>query len=362
MAEIYVRPVGRVSPAPKRAIGHPERVVRIAGRQDLAFSAFEAIERHGDGWVDRRQISLDDTTALLQSSRSSTDRLKTLLERISAPRGDVAGLPLDRPRIMGIVNVTPDSFSDGGRHFSPKAAIEHALKLEAEGADILDIGGESTRPGSDAVPIDVELKRVVPVLQGLAGKVRARLSVDTRKAEVMREAARAGAHILNDVSALSHDPVSLRAAADTGLSVVLMHAQGGPKSMQANPRYADVVLDVFAALEERVEACVRAGIPRQKLIADPGIGFGKTLEHNLQLLASLTLFHALGTGLLVGASRKSFIGALTGAVDPDERLPGSLAAACMAAGAGAQIIRVHDVAATRQALTTWEAMSAGQAP
>ena len=359
-AHILVRPVGRVTPAPQRAMGHPERVLRVAGREDLAFSAFETIERHADGWVERRLVSLDDLFGLSRSGEAAP-RYKALLERLAQPRGDIAGLPLDRPRIMGIINVTPDSFSDGGRHLAPGAAIQHALELEAAGAEILDVGGESTRPGSEAVHVDVELRRVMPVLEGLVGRTRARLSVDTRKPEVMRRAAAAGAHILNDVTALTFDPASLRIAAETGLSIILMHSQGDPRTMQVNPTYSDVVLDVAIALEERVEACVRAGIPRTRLIVDPGIGFGKTVDHNLALLANLALFHALGTGLLVGASRKSFIGALTGAVDPDERLPGSIAAACLAATAGAQIIRVHDVAETRQALRLWEAMNQGSA-
>ena len=254
--------------------------------------------------------------------------------------------------MMGVVNVTPDSFSDGGRHATTDAAVAHALQLEAEGADILDIGGESTRPGSDPVDLEEECRRVLPVIAALARKSRARISVDTRKAEVMRRAALEGAHMINDVSALTHDPRSLEVVAALALPVALMHAQGDPRTMQDDPTYDDVVLDVYDYLDERIAACERAGIPRARLVIDPGIGFGKTLAHNLELLGSLAIFHGLGCGLMLGASRKSFIGHLTGAGAAD-RLPGSLAAALLGAAQGVQLLRVHDVAATRQALAVW---------
>jgi dihydropteroate synthase len=276
-----------------------------------------------------------------------------VLARLQQPRPPLAGLALDRPRIMGIVNVTPDSFSDGGRYLSPDAAVAHALALEAEGADILDIGGESTRPGAGPVGLEEEWRRVGPVLAALAGRARVPLSIDTRNAEVMRRAADAGARLVNDVSALGHDPQSLKVAAATGLPVVLMHALGDPRTMQDRPRYDDVVLDVYDALEARIAACEQAGIPRARLIADPGIGFGKTLAHNLALMGCLSIFHGLGCAVMLGASRKSFISRLTGA-EADRRLPGSLAAALLGAAQGVQVLRVHDVAATRQALAVWE--------
>ena len=263
---------------------------------------------------------------------------------------------------MGIVNVTPDSFSDGGNFAGPKEAIAFGERLVSEGADFLDIGGESTRPGSDPVPLEEELRRVIPVIEGLVGKVSARLSVDTRKAEVMRRAAAAGAHLINDVSALAFDPESVEVVAEARLPVVLMHSRGDPKSMQKDPRYDNVLLDVFDALAARVEVCLRAGITRDQIIVDPGIGFGKTLDHNLQLLAGLPILHGLGTPLMLGASRKSSIGRLTGTVDPAERVPGSIAAALSGVMQGASILRVHDVAATRQALAVWEAAFRGEAP
>lgn len=280
-----------------------------------------------------------------------------------SPQLDCAGrfLKLDRPRIMGIVNVTPDSFADGGSHLTAESAIAHALKLEEEGADILDIGGESTRPGAEPVSLGEELRRVMPVIEGLVGRTRARLSIDTRKAEVMRRAALAGVHILNDISALQHDAMSMRVAAETRLPVVLMHAQGDPRTMQRDPKYDNVLLDVYDVLEARVEACLRAGISRDRLIIDPGIGFGKAAAHNLELLSGLSLLHGLGVPLMLGASRKSFIGALTGAVDPTDRVPGSVAAALAGAMQGAHILRVHDVAATRQALIIWQAATLGSA-
>jgi dihydropteroate synthase len=282
-----------------------------------------------------------------------------ILEELSAQRPRIAGLSLDRPRLMGIVNVTPDSFSDGGDHLSTEKAIAHGLELVAEGADILDIGGESTRPQADFVPPDEELRRVIPVIEGLRAKTDVVISVDTRKAEVMHRAAAAGADILNDVSAFSHDPESLSVAAETGLPVVIMHAQGDPKTMNDNPQYDDVVLDVFDYLESRVQACVAAGIPKSKIVADPGIGFGKHLHHNVAVMAGLSLYHGLGVPILLGASRKKMIGQLCNVDDAKDRLPGSLACAIAGVAAGVQILRVHDVKETKQAIEVWRASVAG---
>ena len=256
---------------------------------------------------------------------------------------------------MGIINVTPDSFSDGGLHASTQAAIAHGLQLAEEGADILDIGGESTRPGADYVPVEEELARVIPVIEGLRARTDVLISIDTRKAEVMRQAAAAGADILNDVSALTHDPDAMRVAAESGLPVILMHAQGDPRTMNDNPQYSDVVLDVFDYLEERIAACEAAGIPRAKIVADPGIGFGKHLHHNVAVMAALSLYHALGVPVLLGASRKKLIDHISDVPNPRDRVPGSIAAALAGAAQGMQIIRVHDVAATRQALNVWRA-------
>ncbi|MEO8421712.1 MAG: dihydropteroate synthase, partial [Hyphomicrobium sp.] len=307
--------------------------------------------------IGRRIVALDD--AIERDWGRGAEHVAQDLEAITSPRPRVAGLALDRPRIMGIVNVTPDSFSDGGLHASTQAAIAHGLQLAEEGADILDIGGESTRPGADYVPVDAELARVIPVIEGLRARTTALISIDTRKAEVMRRAAAAGADILNDVSALSHDPEAMHVAAASGLPVILMHALGDPRTMNDNPQYSDVVLDVFDYLEGRIAACVAAGISHAKIVADPGIGFGKHLHHNVAVLGALSLYHALGVPVLLGASRKKLIDHISDVPNPRDRVPGSLAAALAGAAQGVQIIRAHDVAATRQALNVWRAAVAG---
>ncbi len=262
--------------------------------------------------------------------------------------------------LMGIVNVTPDSFSDGGAYSGAQEAIDHAHRLVEEGADIIDIGGESTRPGAEFVPIDVELRRVIPVVEGLAGQTTARISIDSRKAPVMREALAAGAHILNDVSALEYDEDAMSVAADCDCPVILMHGlmkgRGDPKTMQNHPQYGDVVTDVYDYLQDRLKACERAGIHKSRLIVDPGIGFGKTLMHNLALLAHLDRFASLGVPLLLGTSRKRFIGTIGKEADPRKRTPGSIASALQGVAQGVSILRVHDVAKTRQALKVWQAI------
>ena len=358
MREIYVRPVG-LYPA---ALG--ENAETVLGGLRLAGGAFdflglEVIERNG-ARVERRLTGLSDF--LERDWGRRTLNAADMFEALRAPRPRLAGLALDRPRIMAVVNVTPDSFSDGGLLATSQAAIDHAFRLEEEGADIIDIGGESTRPGAEPVTVEAEIARVLPVIEGLTGKSRALISIDTRNSATMRAAAGAGADLVNDVSALTYDPAALEVVAETGLPVVLMHAQGDPRTMQANPVYDDVLLDVFDYLEARVEACERAGIARSKLIVDPGIGFGKTLEHNLALMAGLSLLHGLGCPVLLGASRKRFIGNLTGVEVAGERVMGSIGAAIAAVGQGAQIIRVHDVGATRAALTVWECSVRGAVP
>ena len=332
-------------PDPDASTGGDHDALRLAGRSAPLFGSAEIIARDATGTT-RRLVSAAELRA------DPDPRLADLLARLECPRAPIAGVTFDRPRIMGIVNVTPDSFADGGRYFDAAAAVDHALQLEAEGADMLDIGGESTRPGAAALEVEEECRRVLPVIAGLVAQTRLPLSIDTRNSEVMRRAAASGVSLINDVSALRHDPNSLAVAAQTGLPVVLMHAQGDPRTMQDAPAYDDVVLDVFDFLKERIAASEAAGIARSRLIVDPGIGFGKTLAHNLRLLCCLSLFHGLGCALLLGASRKSFIGHLTGAPAPD-RLPGSLAAALLGTAQGVQILRVHDVAATRQALAVW---------
>ena len=280
-----------------------------------------------------------------------------------SPRLDCAGraLVLDRPRVMGIVNVTPDSFSDGGQHATVDAAVAHALQLAAEGADILDVGGESTRPGADDVPVEEELRRVVPVIERLARETTLPISVDTSKPEVMRAAVQAGAGMINDVYALRRDG-ALDAAAALGVPVVLMHMQGEPRSMQEAPVYDDVVAEVHRFLAERVFAAEMAGIDKRRIVVDPGFGFGKASAHNLALLARLDHFASLGVPLLAGLSRKRTIGEITGREAPGERVHGSVAAHLIAAQRGARIVRVHDVAATVDALKVLQAVEAVPVP
>lgn len=348
--KVYLRPCGVIWGAVARKAIEEGVALPLAGGPG-AFLAAELIE----GEPGATKTSVAPAAAL---SMIKEPAIAALLNAMTAPRPDVAGLSFDRPRIMAIVNATPDSFSDGGRFGGAAEAAATARALVEEGADILDVGGESTRPGAEFVPVEMELARVVPVIEALKG-VSAPISIDTRKAEVMRAAVRAGARVINDVSALSFDEASMGVAVETKAPVVLMHAQGDPKTMQENPAYLDALLEVYDYLEGRMADAVAAGIPRRRLVVDPGIGFGKTLDHNLRLMAGLSVFHGLGAPVLLGASRKRLIGAVSGAADPKERTPGSIAAVLAAAGQGVQIFRVHDVAATKQALDVWLAAVTG---
>jgi dihydropteroate synthase len=334
---LYLRPLSLLhGPDARRAVGARQGGA-LAGSDFIAFTQVELIEREG-GRIRRSVLSYEE-------AKAHTDKLRL----IEARRPDFAGLAMGRPKLMGIINVTPDSFSDGGRLAGPDDAIAHGRRLAQEGADILDVGGESTRPGSDAVSFEAEGQRVVPVIRMLARDGH-RVSIDTRKAALMRDAVAAGAAIVNDISALTFDRESLAVVASLACPVILMHAQGDPKTMQDNPVYDDVALDVFDRLAERVAACEAAGIPRGRIAVDPGIGFGKTFAHNLQLLSQLPLLSGLGAVLVVGLSRKAFTGALTGEKRAGERVLGSVGGAIQAALNGAQILRVHDVKSTRQAL------------
>lgn len=282
-----------------------------------------------------------------------------ILTRLTAPRAAIAGLAMDRTRIMGILNVTPDSFSDGGLHAGDDAALDHARKMMADGAEIIDIGGESTRPGAALIPDAEEAARITPTIRALAAQGGVPVSVDTRKSAVAQSAIDAGAAIVNDVSGLTHDPALADYCAAHDLPICIMHTQGDPQTMQDDPRYDDVLLDVYDFLEMQIRVLEAKGLSRKRIIVDPGIGFGKTLEHNLALLQGLSLFHALGCPVLLGASRKRFIGTIGGATEPAARMPGSLAVALGAAAQGVQIVRVHDVSETRQALRLWTAIIPG---
>lgn len=281
------------------------------------------------------------------------------MERLTAPRPAFAGLSMDQPRIMGIVNVTPDSFSDGGFFYRPEAALMGARQMAAS-ADILDIGGESTRPGAVEVAPDEEIARTAPVIAAMrAAGITRPISIDTRKAAVAKAALVAGAAIVNDVTAMRFDPAMAGIVAHSTAPVILMHSIANPQTMQNDPRYDDVLLDVYDALAARKAEAEAAGIPTARIAIDPGIGFGKTLAHNLALLARLSLFHGLGVPVLLGASRKRFIGTLSGEEDAARRMPGSLAVALAGVAQGMQMIRVHDVAETRAALSLWQAATRG---
>ncbi len=261
------------------------------------------------------------------------------------------------PYLMGIVNVTPDSFSDGGRFLSIDRAVEHGLKLDLEGAHILDIGGESTRPGATPVSAQEEQDRILPVIENLkSAGCRALISVDTRNASTMKAALGSGIEMVNDISALQHDPDAMNIIKRSDCYLCLMHMQGDPMTMQQNPSYNNVVQDIFKIISSRLAICETAGIDRSRIIIDPGIGFGKTQMHNLELLGGVERFHALNVPVLLGASRKGFISRAAGGAEASHRLPGSLAAALYALMQGVQIFRVHDVAETRQAFAVWQAI------
>jgi len=278
---------------------------------------------------------------------------------MSAVRDVIIGgmvLPLsERVCVMGVLNVTPDSFSDGGKFFGPDKAVERALELAGQGADIIDIGGESSRPGARSVAAEEELERVIPVIKALKGRIGVPISVDTCKAEVARQAVREGASIINDITALRGDPAMAEVAASSGAHVVLMHMLGTPGDMQDKPVYGDVVEDIFAFFVDAIEKASRAGIDSEKIIVDPGIGFGKTLEHNLKILKGLKRFRDLGRPLLAGTSRKSFIGALTGK-EAGDRVLGTAASVAVAVINGADIVRVHDVGMMRDVVSVSDAV------
>lgn len=279
------------------------------------------------------------------------------LARLTGERAPVVGLDLGQPRIMGIVNVTPDSFSDGGCHNDPDAALKAALDMVGAGADIIDIGGESTRPGAALVATSQEISRTAPVIAALRQAVDIRVSIDTRKAAVAEAALAAGAGLVNDVSGFTFDSDLAPLCAGSDVPVCVMHSKGDPATMQDAPHYDNVLLDVYDFLEARIAALEAAGIPRARIIADPGIGFGKTLQHNLTLLRNIALFHGLGCAILLGASRKGFIGSIGNAPDARTRASGSIATGLAALAQGVQILRVHDVAETAQAIRLWQAVT-----
>ncbi len=340
MTQHYLRPLGLIFGQDARDQIAGGLAGSLGGMPDIAFTAAEETIRDGK-LIERRIVSFSNL------------RQHPLLEKIMRKRPDFAGLALDQCRIMGIVNVTPDSFSDGGQFNVAANAIAHGQLMAEQGADVLDVGGESTRPGSVEVSIDEERARIMPVIAELAKEHL--VSVDTRKSVLMSEAAQAGAKIINDVSALGFDPQSAGVVAKAGLPVVLMHAQGEPRTMQLAPKYDDVALDVYDGLSAQIEKAIAAEIPLGHICIDPGIGFGKSFTHNLELMRQLTLFHGLGVALLVGLSRKGIVGAVTGEKIAAKRVAGSVGGALQAAMMGAHLLRVHDVLETCQGLAMFQA-------
>ena len=345
---LYLRPLDiAAAPGARPLAGGP-----------LHFGRCELIRRDGARVIAREIVAPDELAARAPDLAAEA---AAWLDRLAAPRPAFAGLPMDRPQLMGVVNVTPDSFSDGGDRFDPGfdpgRAVADGLAMAEAGAALIDVGGESTRPGADPVSLEEELRRTVPTVRALAAQGVV-VSIDTRRARVMCEALAAGARVINDVTALAGDPESLAAAAGSEAAVVLMHMRGEPRTMQQAPRYDDAALDIFDYLAGRLEACEAAGIPRERIALDCGIGFGKTAAHNLEVLEQLALFHGLGCPLVLGVSRKSFIGKLSRGEPPKARLAGSLAAALAGLARGVQVFRVHDVAETHQAIAVWSAIQA----
>jgi dihydropteroate synthase len=341
---------------PRPAAPGDQATIRLAGGS-VGVENLDLIVREGGAVRSRQRVDVGAIDAALaglpEELRGEAVAQWEGLRHLPVPlAGEVA---LDRPQVMGILNVTPDSFSDGGRFAAPEAQRAQAEAMLAQGAALIDIGGESTRPGADPVTADEELRRVVPAIDALAG-LGATISVDTRRAAVMAAALAAGASVINDVSALRHDPQSARVVANAAAPVVLMHAPGEGENLHEDAGYGDVVIDVFEFLRARRDAAIAAGVARERIVLDPGIGFGKSLSDNLALMNALPLFHALGQPLLVGASRKRMIAMLSANEPPERRLGGSLALALRAMDAGVQLLRVHDVAETVQAARVWQAL------
>ena len=348
MTRTLIRPTAFVD----SPFGHDGKVARLAGGLNW-FAAVELISIEGNRRVSSELVSVEALEARLDED------LAAQWSAITSPRPPLTlgerTVRLDQPQVMAILNVTPDSFSDGGRFEEAASAVEAGVGMASEGAAILDVGGESTRPGAKPVWAQDEIDRVVPVIQRLASSGAA-VSVDTRKSEVMTAAVSAGARLVNDVSALTFDPRSAETAAAAGVPVVLMHHLGPPETMQQDPRYDDVLVEVYLWLEERIAAAEAAGIDRSHILVDPGFGFGKTVAHNLEIINGLALFHSLGCPIVVGASRKRTIGALSGEAPADQRIGGSIAFALKAVEQGVQIVRVHDVPETVQALRIWRGL------
>ena len=343
-----IRPTGFVD----SPFGYDGKVARLAGGLNW-FGLVELIKVEGSKRVSTEIVTVAGIEDRLDEQMAA-DWVRITSSRPALKMGERT-IRLDQPQVMGIINATPDSFSDGGLYVDAAAAAEAGAEMAAQGAAIIDVGGESTRPGAATVWENDEIERVLPVVRQLAAGGNA-VSIDTRKSGVMSAAIGTGASLVNDVSGLTWDQQSAEVVAMAGVPVVLMHHQGDPQSMQKDPRYEDVLVEVYCWLEERIAAAGRAGIAREKLLVDPGIGFGKSVAHNLELINGLALLHGLGCPIVLGASRKRMIGALSNEAPADRRLAGSLTLALKAVEQGAQMVRVHDVPETVQALKVWRGL------
>jgi len=333
---VYIRPIVSTD------MHRPQDALSVAGGWTW-FNQVEVIERSGRvDLIPAREVAVN------------------ILDQITSTRASLADLSMNAPRIMGILNATPDSFSDGGKFDDAENGLHHAAGMIKDGADILDIGGESTRPGAQQVSVGEEIRRTASLIAKIRATSGVPISIDTRKSQVAQSAINAGATLVNDVSAFDFDVEMAATVASAIVPICLMHAQGSPETMQQNPNYDAVLLDVYDALEAKIAHAVASGIPKSQIIVDPGVGFGKTMDHNLSLLKGISLFHSLGCAILVGVSRKRFIGTIGNAPDPENRAAGSIAVAMNAVAQGVQILRVHDVAQTRQALSLHQAVTSGR--
>lgn len=354
--QVYLQPTAWCAPD----YANPDDWIQVAGLS-IWSSKVRVIVRGYEGRSHDRAISIKDVELFLNGLNRPDVSLQWEHIKTPRPAWDLVhkNLSFHQTQLMGILNATPDSFSDGGEHFDPARALEAAREMQKCGADIVDVGGESTRPGAKVVWEGEEIERVLPIVEG-ARLLGVGVSLDTRKSAVMAEGLKAGADIINDVSALTFDDDALPLMAKQRCPVILMHAQGDPQTMQDAPQYGDVLLDVYDHLASRIKACGDAGIDRSRIAIDPGIGFGKSVQHNLALIQNLSIFHGLGCPILLGVSRKRFIGALSNVEEAKNRLPGSLTAAQIGLQQGVHILRVHDVAETRQMLDVWRGFKDAQ--
>ena len=342
MVKVYVRPLEFSYGSDAKHLVKSKIAKKLCGREDISFSAVEVILRGKK--IKKQTIKINN---LNKFKNLKSNNLKQLISNLVTKRKPYLGLSLNKPKLCGILNITPDSFSDGGKYYKQNSAIKHAQKLLNDGADIIDIGGESTRPGAEFVSIEEEKKRILNVIKNLK---KFKVSADTRKAEIMIDSIKNGAKIINDVSALEFDKNSINVIIKFKPNVILNHSKGTPQTMQKSPKYKNVVLDIYDFLENKINLLIKLGLKKDKIIIDPGIGFGKNLNHNLKLMSNIGIFHALGCPIMLGSSRKSFIAKIMKTKVTKDRIGGTIASVLIGANQGVQFFRVHDIAATKEAL------------